>query len=138
MAVTSITISEFNDITKYNSDKILNPQRDYLFINIQFTSQLNESTYTTTSTNINRIFNPVINYFTEGNVILWPYYIAYKLESSGTSNGFYHSTIARYTGSQYLIEFQGFNPSNNKISYLQICKISSISLKFYNFEYSPS
>ena len=143
MAVQSISISEFNNITQSGSDKILNPQRDYLFITINYTSSLNESTYTTSSTNINKIFNPVIINIPQQGVrfdfiMLWPYYIVSKIEANSSTTGFYYSTTARYTGDQYMIEFQGFSPTNNKIGYLQIIRTSNTSLKFYHFEYNPS
>ena len=142
MAVQSISITEYNNITQSDSDKILNPQRDYLFITIDYTSSLNESTYTTSSAQINKIFTPVITNIAVNaiynSIILWPYYIVSKIEANSSTTGFYYSTVARYTGSQYMIEFQGFSPTNNKIGYLQIIRTSNTSLKFYHFEYNPS
>lgn len=139
MAISSVTIRD-NKFIPYipGYNKVLNSQLEYLEIDIEYSSSLNGSTYTAGSFKVDQIFGPIPNYIggtkSSPTIVPWPYYVLSRYETSGIATAHYISYLARYEDDVYMIDFLGFNVTQNKSTYVRIERQTSTTLKFYCYD----
>lgn len=139
MAISSVTIRD-NKFIPYTSsgNKVLNSHLEYLEINIEYSSSLNGSIYSGESFKVSQMFNPIQSYIgmTKSSPIIapWPYYTLRRKDLSGIADACYISYLARYEDDIYMIDFLGFNVTQNKSTYIRIERQNSTTLQVFCYD----